>query len=363
MRNAAQDPTFGKALSLRDVAHLAKWHSRNNGVPVHRQLMELTALRVLRRQSVHYYYYSRLYRPQLSWSEKLDHFHSTEYNKLCRKLNPLRAAYRNKIVQKALLQLAGLPTPKLLGSLQRKAGWTYAGTPLHDAEQLRRLLTSSHCKAIVLKNSLGLGGAGVRKYTVLTEDDDIRLRDEETGSRLSCCDVIVRFGDASEGYLIEEFFEQHPLMAGWNASSANTVRVWVASVGEESIVLGAFLRVGRPGSLVDNTSAGGLIGLLDEQSGDVLEITTGDLYRRRLMQQFDGSPWPGEPLPHWPDVRRLAVRVLPLFGGIRLAGLDIAIGALGPTVIEVNVLIPSIQGFGSFDKPGRALFRQAGLVA
>lgn len=361
---ACHETTFSGRLSLKDVLHLASWHSIHAGVPVRRQLLELAALRMLRRQSVHYYYYSRLYRRSLSWLEKLDHFNSTEYETLCRKLNPLRAAYRHKIVQKALLQLAGVPTPKLLGSLRGNAGWSHTGAPLHEAAHLHALLSSDHCKAIVLKDELGLGGDGVHKFSVLVDGRCVTLRQGGMGQTLSCAELLARFADTHHGYLIEELFEQHPLMAAWNASSVNTVRVWVAArARDESIVLGAFLRVGRPGSFVDNTASGGLIGLLDEETGRVIEVTTGDLYRRRLRRRPDASPWPEEPLPYWQKVQSLATRVLPLFPGIRLAGLDIAIGPLGPAVIEVNVLIPSIQGFGSFDKPGRALFRRAGLLA
>jgi hypothetical protein len=61
-------------------------------------------------------------------------------------------------------------------------------------------------------------------------------------------------------FIIQEYIEQHEFYRQFNPSSTNTVRIFTyRTVSSEDIVpLHAVLRIGRPGSIVDNQAAGGI---------------------------------------------------------------------------------------------------------
>ncbi len=61
-------------------------------------------------------------------------------------------------------------------------------------------------------------------------------------------------------FIIQEYIEQNNFYKQFNPSSTNTVRIFTyRSVSNEEIIpLHAVLRIGRPGSLVDNLAAGGI---------------------------------------------------------------------------------------------------------
>ncbi len=64
----------------------------------------------------------------------------------------------------------------------------------------------------------------------------------------------------SKNYVIQEYIEQHAFYKRFNPSSFNTFRIYVyrSPVNEEPHILQTFLRVGGPGSVVDNMSRGGV---------------------------------------------------------------------------------------------------------
>jgi hypothetical protein len=64
----------------------------------------------------------------------------------------------------------------------------------------------------------------------------------------------------SSHFVLQERIRQHPWFAAWNQSSLNTIRMMTyRSVVDNAVhPLGAVVRFGRPGSLVDNQAAGGL---------------------------------------------------------------------------------------------------------
>ncbi|MGM0377000.1 MAG: sugar-transfer associated ATP-grasp domain-containing protein [Bacteroidota bacterium] len=70
-----------------------------------------------------------------------------------------------------------------------------------------------------------------------------------------------------DNFLIQEYVSQHPFYAALNESSLNTMRVYTYRSVKDNVIhfLFAMIRVGKPGSLVDNISIGGkAIGLYSD---------------------------------------------------------------------------------------------------
>lgn len=100
-------------------------------------------------------------------------------------------------------------------------------------------------RPFVIKKSLDTGGGkGVKLYKNKRE--------------LSSSDII--YALHGQNFVIQEHVIQHPWFQKFNATSVNTIRVVTyRSVKDESVhVLQTLLRVGKPGSFVDNQSSGGI---------------------------------------------------------------------------------------------------------
>ena len=67
--------------------------------------------------------------------------------------------------------------------------------------------------------------------------------------------ILAVYGSAD--HIVQRAIVQHPALSAFNASSINTIRLFTAVFREEAHVLSACLRVGVPGSIVDNLGAGG----------------------------------------------------------------------------------------------------------
>lgn len=106
---------------------------------------------------------------------------------------------------------------------------------------------------LIIKSAVDTGGGqGVKVFT--------KHRNEwknNDGEKLTRCYLDRHYG---KNYLLQEYITQHPYYAQFNSSSINTIRLFTyRSVESNQIIpLQAVLRVGRPGSYVDNQAAGGV---------------------------------------------------------------------------------------------------------
>lgn len=112
---------------------------------------------------------------------------------------------------------------------------------------IKLLLKESLTKRLILKSSNLGGGQG------------IYVLDHTTG-RKTLEAILSNLGSAT--FVVQEYIEQSSFMKQFNETSVNTLRITSLLWKEEVIVLAALIRIGRPGSLIDNYSQGGsIIGL------------------------------------------------------------------------------------------------------
>lgn len=337
-------------------AAMRHWQTQG-GLPVWRQLLEMVVLRLARGLGPRYYLLGRFWRRDMPWGDKWNHLNHREYSAIVERLNPTRyqKVSQHKVVEKAMLSLMGFPTPRFLGFFHRARGVAADGLTLRNAADLGRVLDACGEARAVIKLVEGWGGDQFRAVDVLREGDTLAFRDLANGQRLSA-ESLTQQLVSTDGYIVEAHLQQHDLLSALNASSLNTVRLWILKEPSGCRFAGAILRVGRAGALVDNISAGGLVCPIELSSGQLMEVRESHVLAPSSHCHPDsGALVAGLRLPFWDEVLQLAQRALDAFPHMHFAGLDIAIAPDGPRLIELNVK-PDLLNALDFDVPLRRFF-------
>lgn len=323
------------------------------------QLFETLALKAFRDLGPVYFHRARFARREVPWRDEWNHATHVEYESFIDALNPpaYQKASQHKVLEKATLALQGIPTPRFIGYFHPLRGHDAQGHWLRTPEELQALLRRHLGLRLCFKQVEGFGGSGFAAMDVGA--DGSHLRHPLNGTVVPLSDWVDRLRREPDGWLIEEYLQQHPDMAYFNASSVNTLRLWVLDGRDGMAVTHAIVRVGRAGDQVDNTTRGGLALPVDIQTGHT--VRGPDLKqpgRWSTHHPDSGLPLVGRPIPHWAQVLDLGVRALQAFPHMRFAGLDVAIADTGPKVIELNVQPDRISAL-RWDLPLRPYFQQA----
>ncbi len=201
-----------------------------------------------------------------------------------------------------------------------------------DYQELRRFISDK--QSIILKPLQGTQGHGIQKID--TKD----IIDLNSSSKIG------------EGeYLAEELIVQGEELAQFHPSSVNTVRLVTGRGKEGQIeILFALLRVGKGGSLVDNVGSGGLVSLIDLDSGAV--CTDAFCGTERYSTHPDtGSVFKGSIIPSWDELCATGIEMHQTYPGQKVFGFDFAWTNSGWDVVEVNPA-PSFASYQSLLQKG-----------
>ena len=134
-----------------------------------------------------------------------------------------------------------------------------------------------------------------------------------------------------EGYVI-----QHPEMAKYSRKSVNTVRlVSVRAFGKINVLYAAF-RMGGGDAVVDNFHAGGVLALIDVQTGKLVTEAidlAGNFYANHPVT---GEKIVGFQIPYWNEIVNMINKAGTIVDGVGYVGWDIAVTENGPILIEGN---------------------------
>jgi len=287
----------------------------------------------------------------MRWEEKKNHISPKKYNRIVWKLNnsDYRKLSQNKLAEKSILKLLNFPTPNYLGWLNMSSGNTFDDKPLKSVDDLKALLSQFIDKKICFKLLEGWGGEGFIATKVVQDNQTIKLKVLHRINLYGLEEFLREKINYSKGrdYIIEEYFEQHDILKNINYTSLNTIRIWIISrPGHPSTrIVGAFLRVGREGSLVDNTSSGGFFCPINLAMGGI--VSSGEEPNDKSIKYKShpdhGAKIENIKIPFWNQITKLCVEVLDSFPELNFAGVDIAVGENGPVIIEMNVP-PDPQG-------------------
>lgn len=327
------------------------------GIPISRQFVEMTYLFLFHRLGPGYYLMARFWRRSVPFRVKTQHWNGRRFLRFVHRIND--PAYfkisQNKLVEKCLLAGLNVPTVPLVGLFHFQQGHSVRGMPLTTLEELSEALKADGGRSFFFKPAEGDSGRGVFSLDFDFTAGEL-FRDPITGHAVELADLAHRLQSSDAGYVVERAIVQHPVLAKMNPSSVNTLRMWVVRDRIGVRVVGAFLRVGRAGSLVDNTASGGLACAVDIESGVTTEAL--DLTLERNQHEFhpdSGAALLGVQIPYWRECLAVASTALRVLPGARFSGMDIAVGLDGPLVVEYNVEANQ-RGATHFDVPHAVLF-------
>lgn len=142
-------------------------------------------------------------------------------------------------------------------------------------------------------------------------------------------------------YIAEELIIQNKIMASWNSSSVNTVRVpslfYQKNTGEQNhLILQPFMRTGRKGEIVDNGGAGGIFAVIDTQTGFILTDGFDEEAKSYKQHPDSGITYKGFLIPEWQNLKELTLRIHSLIPEQPYIGFDFAYTDKGWILIEGN---------------------------
>ena len=143
----------------------------------------------------------------------------------------------------------------------------------------------------------------------------------------------------SQKLLIEEFVRQHHDLAAVNPSSLNTLRIATLRDKQGVVhVIGASLRAGGEGSVVDNLHAGGVQYPVDVQTGLIIRGgMTHDGKKEILFHPSTHTKMIGFRIPNWEQVIASVKEAAAIPPHLRYIGWDVAVTEDGCEFIEANI--------------------------
>ena len=336
--------------TITNAIKLSKERAKDdNALPFFQQLKEMLLLQLKTGFGPGNYHKYLLWQKNMPWQQKLGYWHDQKYYTFLNKVNPqnYRMLARNKVIAKAILKFYNIPDAEYLGYLSAKGGSKADGSPLNTVEHLVDMLQQRQdLEKICFKPVDGSGGEGFCAVEIL-RTNGIHFRELGKSVSIPIADFLNHSVTVNQGcdYIIERYLQQHPILAAFNPSSLNTLRVWVGKTTDGTPkVIAIYLRVGRSGSLIDNKLAGGFGVSIDPQSFKTTMLLPPD----NNGHCYDKHPDTGynmidRQLPFQQEIIALAERVTRILPNTRFVGLDIAFTPEQPVVIEFN-LAPTATG-------------------
>lgn len=329
---------FAKAA---DYLKQSRERAREGHLPVYRQLAEMVVLELGYSLGPGFYHAARFWRQDMPFQSKTRYRTGKRYLKAVAAIsNP--AYYKlsqHKVAEKALLMLFAIPTPEFLGFFHPHIGRTGDGRPLTNDEEFLALLQRKSIATVAIKMPEGSCGTGFDIIDI-DADNQGQIFSRELQRRMPVAEYLAlkQRESVDQGVVMEAVIDQHPAMAKLNTSSVNSLRMWVRQSGTGVKVKSVLLKIGHPQNLTDNAPTGGLVvpasvpaGALGKPiffpppAGEV----AGDHFDCRCLEGFK--------IPFWQEALELAERCLRVFPHLNFAGMDVAITADGPLIIELNV--------------------------
>ena len=135
--------------------------------------------------------------------------------------------------------------------------------------------------------------------------------------------------------VLDELVTQHQELSKLNPSSVNTIRIFTVMIGNECEIIGAALRMGVGDTVIDNYSAGGVVGSIDEKTGIVRDDGEDAIGRRYEMHPTSKIRMKGFKIPNWETVIEF-VRECAQNYPLKYVAWDIAIRENDCVLIEAN---------------------------
>lgn len=190
---------------------------------------------------------------------------------------------------------------------------------------------------VFAKPAAAYGGVGVARWRRVApgvlEGAGRRWTEAEVLAELLAC-------SRRSPVIVQECQRNHPALAGIAPCALGTVRaLTIRAPGEPPRFLVGIFRTGTGAAVADNLALGGIISLVDTDTG-VLQpgMRMGDALRIVAVPTHPdtGVPFAGLRLPYWTELIALTLRAHERLGELPCIGWDVAMLEDGPVLVEGN---------------------------
>jgi len=189
----------------------------------------------------------------------------------------------------------------------------------HSAQELGAFL-QRHADAIA-KPRAGKGGFSVEQLSPPESEAELA----KLHARLVEQDMIV-----------EEHIRQHPEVSEFYPNAVNTIRMTTFYTEKGPVLLAPLMRIGRGESVADNFDSGGVLTMLDVDTGRMLSGAMNKQYVWFDAHPETGKKFEGFVVPHWDKVRALCLAAAQEEPRAAYIGWDVAITPDGCVLVEGN---------------------------
>jgi hypothetical protein len=254
--------------------------------------------------------------------------------------NRWRATANDKVLNYALLQHYGYPTPETLATFSKQKRKIGSELLLHTDLELRHFLTQTMTFPIFIKPIHGSYGRGtflLDSYAAETQSFiDSRGNTVLLDELLQAC-----LHPKYAGMLFQKVLQPHENLQKLTGTTTSTVRIIVATCNGEPKVHLAFWKVARAHNITDNFhmgATGNLLASIDKDSGTVTRVITGLWPSGHDVNQHPDTSEPllGTVLPDWQKAVQMCTEAALQFPGLRLQHWDVAFCRGGPVLMELN---------------------------
>ena len=139
-----------------------------------------------------------------------------------------------------------------------------------------------------------------------------------------------------DGFILEQKLKNDRSFSEFHEASLNTVRVVTVRLNDRVEIPFAFVRIGLDGSCIDNGRSGGILGLIDVETGIVIAAGDKKSKKRCISHQNSGKQIVGFLVPQWNEAKKLVTELAYVVPDNRYTGWDIALTDTGWTMVEAN---------------------------
>lgn len=338
-----------KLKKIKKAIALCQARAKEGHASTLRQLCEIAYFHATKGIGYWHYHCARMWDKEITWKEKKAILGYDQYIKRIFELNARKyhGVSQYKPFEKAFFKLFNIPSAKYLGVFQQQWGVTEQGTSLKSVDDLNKLFEAHVDNKICFKLVVGHGGAGFKAFEILKHKDGYIARHLSSGKDYTPEKLMETLCDENpEGWVIEEYIQQHPEMAHFNPSSLNTIRMFVYKNNQGDVVtLGSYFRMGAEGSLIDNLEGGGFGIEVDHETGRLIKDCIFYISENQplLFPDKNDKIIKGDKIPFWKEAEEMGKHALRCYPDTRFLGLDICITKDGPVMIEMNIQ-PSFIG-------------------
>lgn len=179
-------------------------------------------------------------------------------------------------------------------------------------------------KEVIIKPSIDSGGG--RNITFISMEDTDSVRE-----------LVKNLKRYKKDFVIQQVITQHEELSKLNPSSLNSVRIQSFLYKGQVYILSSFIRVGRPGSRLDNIVQGG-VSIAIKENGDFFQDAYDD-GGNKVKNIPSSYAFEGKKMPGFDKMIEQVKSLHPRFANFGFIGWDIAVDEnADPIFIEFNLI-------------------------